>query len=126
MKLLAAITAVPVAATGIAAGEWLYLVYVVGVLYALFWWRPSWLAIPLPAMGVSASADSASRLRAARVWRAVLVPAGAVLLLIVGSAYVDVITRGAGLRDAVLLTLAAFGLVVAALLAHRRVEELTS
>jgi hypothetical protein len=32
MKILAAVTATPVAATSIATGDWIYLVYIVAVL----------------------------------------------------------------------------------------------
>ena len=117
MKVLAAMTALPVAATGVATGEWLYLVYVVAVLFALFAWRPSWLGITPP------HPFSSPSLRTLRLWRAVLASAAGMMLFVVGNAYVTVITHGDGLRAAVLFTLATFALLVAALLTHRRVEE---
>ena len=48
MKILATVTAVPVVATGIATGEWMCLVYVAVVLYAIFGWRPGWRGVTVP------------------------------------------------------------------------------
>ena len=122
MKALANITGLPVAAAGIATGKWLYLVYVIGVLYALFGWRQRWLSIPI-APPTLARRASPSDLHSLRWSRAVLIPAAIAIVLLTGDAYVDVFTTGKALAEAITLTLAAFALVGAALMAHKRVKR---
>ena len=123
MKTLAVVTAVPVAAAGVAAGEWFCVVYVAAVLYTLFGWRPRWFTIPLPRRAIPVS-DFKREWRSLQVSRAILIPAAIAIVLLTGNAYVDVFRCGDRIGEAITLTLAALAAVLAALVAHQRVEQI--
>ena len=118
MKRLIHIAALVTAITCVATGQWVYLVYIGAVVFAINSWRPSWRALTLPR-----ASTEPHDLETAKYRRPHLLIACGLSTLLMGHAFKHVIVDGEGLIAAGLAMLLTLGLVVWILILNRQIWD---
>lgn len=111
-----------VTGTAVALGDYWTVLCVVGVLFAIGVWKPSWVQMR-PNLDVPKDpVEAAVKLEEHRRWRRVLVPVSGAAVILNGLAYHRVIVDGEGWEISLMMTLVGFALCAWTAITQRAIE----